>query len=171
VSETNAERLRRLRAEAVAKGLCYTCRCRPVRPGTRYCESCYANVKKNQTAAYTKRKRDGLCPTCGGAKDRGKIRCADCNEAERRLARARNDARYAAGICAYCENPRAFDRRSCDACLAAAKARTSAWRDRMMATKGLAWLQRRWQIGNRKQHRRRKLGLPPGSLRRKIMAA
>jgi len=40
----NAVYLKKLRMEAVARGLCYVCRCRVPRPGVRSCDECLARV-------------------------------------------------------------------------------------------------------------------------------
>lgn len=102
MKETNAERLRRLRAVAVAKGLCYVCRCRAVRTGTRYCEDCIVSANTRRGETYADRVARGVCPGCGGEPLPGLVLCvrhhARSLESRQRVYRRR----VAAGLCAAC---------------------------------------------------------------------
>jgi hypothetical protein len=78
---TNAEIIKALRLKAVARGLCYVCRCRFPRPGVRTCDECIARRRENGKGAgnpgrrrraarsskrrVAKRLLAGLCITCG----------------------------------------------------------------------------------------------------------
>lgn len=107
---TNAERLKKLRAEAVANGFCYVCRCRRPRPGVKTCDECLKRGKEYQAGpgivgrrrrgaraarrVWAKRSLDGLCIRCG------KITaveyyasCAKCLDEIANMQKARRDAR------------------------------------------------------------------------------
>lgn len=91
----NSELIKRLRADAVARGLCYTCRCRFPRPGVRNCDECLARGRRfahgpgrakarirtakatlGRTAA---RKAAGTCIRCGRrAAELGYSSCSVC---------------------------------------------------------------------------------------------
>lgn len=110
MKETNAQMLKRLRVDAVARGLCYMCRCRFPKPGRRICEDCkgrserWKNGTKKGIAArrmYNKkraarraaeRRLAGLCVQCGRRPlIPGYARCSVCLDS--RAARARSNAR------------------------------------------------------------------------------
>lgn len=80
---TNAEYLKQLRAAAAVKGLCYSCRARPCKPGLRRCQVCLdasyayrtsnpkgikAEASRNRASASRRRARyraSGMCHQCG----------------------------------------------------------------------------------------------------------
>lgn len=101
--ERNAETLKRLRANAAARGLCYMCRCRFPRPGVRNCDECLRRV-------YERRKfGKGL-------------------EAQRRHGRKRNarrsSERKVAGLCRCGRRPPLSGYASCSVCLDYTAAKT-----------------------------------------------
>lgn len=103
MSETNAQRLKRLRADAAARGLCYVRRLRHPRPGVRSCDDCLRRVKEVQS------KGRGLL----GRRRRGA-------RADARLTATR----IAAGLCPRCGlRPPLAGYRACGACLD----RNAAW--------------------------------------------
>jgi hypothetical protein len=112
--ETNAETLRRARAEAVARGKCYTCRLRDVRPGTRYCDAC---IKR--TADYKVKIAYKKCTRCGAElHGRDALLCTACMHKGTARNRRASDALVAAGICGRCGmQPVAPGHRQCVACL------------------------------------------------------
>lgn len=113
----NAQTLKRLRAEAVAQGLCFVCRCRPVKPFTRYCLECLERSRTQKRKTTKKRRNRRLCTACGGPRPRGQRRCDRCNEIEAARERDRLGRRYREGICARCEAARLPDRTMCAMCL------------------------------------------------------
>ena len=66
-----------------------------------------------KSRTFAKRRRDGLCPHCGGAPTPGKATCLACLERQRAVYADRR----ARGIC-YCGRPRTEGRTRCDPCLA-----------------------------------------------------
>lgn len=94
----NAETLKRLRAEAAAKGRCYVCRCRPQKPGAKTCVECLARVAARKVKCVA----DGLCP-CG--KPRGKGLTYYCRRCAARNSKGnlrRADRLIAKGLCRHC---------------------------------------------------------------------
>lgn len=73
-SMPQADYLRRLRADAVKRGLCYVCRCRAPRPGLKCCDECIARSGGRKTNLRRKRR----CLDCGRARDSKRMRCARC---------------------------------------------------------------------------------------------
>lgn len=61
VKGSNAAYLKRLRAAAVARGLCYVCRCRVPRPGVRTCDDCLERGRRDKSkgAGLESRRRHG----------------------------------------------------------------------------------------------------------------
>ncbi len=112
--ESNADRLRRYRLAAVAKGRCYSCRARPVRPGTRYCEDCFDRVNKHQKAIAYKR-----CQSCyADVRGRKALLCAACTTRSSATARIWADRKTAKGLCDRCGNrPLLTGHRGCVDCL------------------------------------------------------
>ena len=127
---TNAENLRRLRQEAVAKGLCYQCRCRPVKPSTRYCVECVANNRDYDNRRRKQRARSGLCTECGTILvDTKYKRCDACNrEDSEALAR-----RILSGKCASCRNDQVPGHTLCQECLDYQKAYEKQRREKRRA--------------------------------------
>ncbi len=133
----NAETIRRLRREAIARGDCYACRCRPVKAGSRYCVDCL----KRGDVFVAKRIAKRLCFACGvrlprSSKDRRFKRCQRCrNKALVRDAPAQamqRDAAIANGICGRCRTrPLKHPRKQCAECLLAG---TQRQRDLYRAT-------------------------------------
>ena len=96
--ESNAEMLRRLRADAVARGLCYQCRHRPAKPGTRYCAEC---IKR--AADYAKSIAYKKCQSCGvDVSARNRLQCSACErkDIERNLRVSME--RVQRGMCGRC---------------------------------------------------------------------
>lgn len=111
---SNAERLRVLRADAVARGLCFTCRCRAVRAGTRYCDVCIQRAADYKASiAYVK------CETCGAdVRGRGTLACDACTAKDTARATARRADFLARGLCGSCGlKPCYLDRSECSDCL------------------------------------------------------
>jgi hypothetical protein len=116
IKETQAERLRRYRDAAIARGLCCICRCRPAKPGARYCVYCMGKAAERKRAEFGKR-----CQNCWSVlrgKRRGKALCARCVERDTDRNRRRGEVDTAAGICLRCRRePIASGHRHCTACL------------------------------------------------------
>ena len=119
--ETNAERLRRLRAEAVAAGLCLECRKRRPRTGVKTCDVCI-----ERSAQRDERYRAaGLC-VCGRRPRKGLKMCALCrghgSSSQRRVRRRKR----AEGTCTHhgCNAPAMLDRTMCGVHLALNAQRT-----------------------------------------------
>lgn len=62
---TNAEMIKRLRVQAAARGDCYTCRCRPAKPGRRNCQQCLDDVRGRRELLRAARRDQGRCIHCG----------------------------------------------------------------------------------------------------------
>ena len=114
---TNAENLKRLRLAAVAKGLCYMCRCRPTREGVRNCDHCIR--KGNEYTAKTRAKRDRQhrCTECGRERPRGRKRCLPCHERTMAAQRARREQRKRDGLCTRCDLTAETGKTMCGPCL------------------------------------------------------
>ncbi len=122
-TEGNAAYLRRLRQEAVARGDCYDCRCRPVKPGCRYCTDCMTRTKTTK-AKWAGRK----CLNCGVAVRR-RQRCRSCTAKDTARSKKRADTAAAGGICFRCKKrPLQPGRKQCTGCLDALAARVLARR-------------------------------------------
>lgn len=120
----NAELIRRLRAEAVARGDCLECRCRPAATGRRTCTVClekHAERKKAYTAV-------GLC-RCGRRPVTGLTTCAGCTERRDESIARRYWKRRLRGLCAAfgCARPARPGRACCESCAAAAVVRAVEW--------------------------------------------
>jgi hypothetical protein len=91
--ESNAEMLRRHRAEARAKGICATCRARPAKLPCSSCQDCIDRTK----ASKAKLRKQGQCITCGERSTT--VQCLRCmrERRERQL-----DLCLANGKCARC---------------------------------------------------------------------
>lgn len=110
--ESNADMLRRLRLAAVARGDCYQCRCRPVKPGRRYCQECL-----DRTGAYLASIRYRKCQTCGKPW-RKTLLCPDCTAKNAKRVRAHWDERIASGLCGACgKSPLVAEKTMCLPCL------------------------------------------------------
>ena len=126
MKETNAELLRRLRAEAVADHLCYGCRLRPPNHGFKACEVCLA-YKRRRLAKFKKRK---LCK-CGRRRQRSRRSCARCLERARASREKRRIEKRGARICPCCSDPVAPGRAACEHHLGTQAARARRrWRRR-----------------------------------------
>ena len=92
---SNAERLRRLRADAVARGFCMTCWIRRPRLGVKTCDVCLDHGK----AIVQARRARGGCSRCGAVL-RGRIKlCRRCQKARRAFDQRRLQRRIVAGEC------------------------------------------------------------------------
>ncbi len=113
----NAEYLKKLRAEAAARGDCYICRCRPATEGRRNCQHCIDLARIKAREMYATNPKKGLCTLCNRPRVRGIRTC----EMHREAARARNSSRYyeavASGRCGSCKKPDASSNALCRACL------------------------------------------------------
>lgn len=104
--ETNAQQLKRYRADATARGLCYVCRCRFPRPGVKTCDECLERVRKRKATAKVRKS------------ERPRRRA----QTARRLARLK-----AAGLCIACGRVPPIDGyASCSVCLDKIAARVTA---------------------------------------------
>jgi len=101
---SNAMRLRQYRADAVARGDCYACRCRPVKPGTRYCSACIQRAADYaDSIAYKK------CQTCGVALNgRRALLCERCTASNTAHGAKVAAGRKAQGICVRCGKRESF---------------------------------------------------------------
>lgn len=120
--ESNADRLRRYRLAAVADGRCYTCRCRPVKLGARYCAECI-------TAAHDYRKSIAYekCTHCGAELNgRKALLCVACMRKSSKRFQQRVAARVTAGICGRCGKNPLKSESQCVGCL-------DEMRDRILA--------------------------------------
>lgn len=118
----NAETIKRLRAEAVERGLCYVCRFRFPRPGVRTCDECLARVaghkrgsgrvkanaaSSRRTARIVEQRRlAGLCSSCGRRQiEPGRVSCSVCLDVLAAAAierRERSGATRSSGRCSVC---------------------------------------------------------------------
>lgn len=114
ILESNAERLRRYRADAVARGLCYVCRARDVKLGTRYCEVCLEKGRKYQESIAYKR-----CQTCGvDLNGRKALLCVECTAKSSAGYRRMWNRRVADGTCGRCgKRPLHQGHKQCVSCL------------------------------------------------------
>ncbi len=121
--ETNAETIKRLRAGAVAQGLCYQCRLHPVKPGTRYCPGCL-----QRSDDYIDSIRYRKCQTCGkDVRKRKRLLCRGCSAKYATYQRVRAAAAVANNLCPRCEkHPSHPDRILCALCLDENKDRVAA---------------------------------------------
>lgn len=123
---TNAELLRRLRAEAKAKGMCGTCRARPAEAGHLTCGECLRRPR----ACEQKNRAAGKC-LCGGELVGGFRRCKRCRDRAAKQQRRLAEARRAAGVCvhALCAEPPVLGRVRCAEHLAQEAARAKRQHD------------------------------------------
>lgn len=110
---SNAEALRALRADAVARGLCQECRCRSPRDGVKTCDVCLQRAKDR----VEERRLRGKCD-CGRRPVRGKAACRRCIDDRIPRDARRYAKRVNAGVCPRCNKaPPAPNRKQCAACL------------------------------------------------------
>jgi len=120
VKETNAERLRRLRADAVSNGKCQQCRLRPAKPGCVTCIECLDDNAARKEKNIKKRR----CP-CGKKRVRGKLYCVTCAANRSQRSKERREALLIARLCIQCQlRPAMTRRKRCHECLALECART-----------------------------------------------
>lgn len=125
---SNAETLRRLRAKAVASGLCYTCRARPVRGDSRYCAECFRRGRDYKSSiAY---KKCLSCCTDIVSSDRAGLLCRPCQDKYNHGQASHRLSLVDAGLCYRCGNPAEPDRTQC-----AKHLRESAKREREARSK------------------------------------
>lgn len=129
---TNAEKLRALRAEAIARGDCYVCRCRPAKLGRRNCQHCIDRARESRLKAAEAWRRAGLCPHCGKKPSPGRVHC----DVHRLKANERNARKYhdaiERGLCTRCKRRLAVDRIHCVKCAAEWSAYVKARRERLI---------------------------------------
>lgn len=127
----NAQRVRELRAAAVASGLCQECRCRPTREARKTCQVC----SDRRVARRRAREEAGLC-RCGAQAEPGRKKCGPCADERSALSVLNTAVRASQGICAWqggCDRPAAPDRRMCTDHLNRASAHARARRARLRA--------------------------------------
>jgi hypothetical protein len=109
-SLSNAEYLRDLRQIAVANGLCYVCRARPVVPAKRHCQACLDRSRATKQANVDA----GLC-ACGRRTLPRMARCQRCADRHSKRAKVARVEKIDSGICAMsgCTSPRHPDRTLC----------------------------------------------------------
>ncbi len=88
---TNAEDIKRRRAEAKLRGDCSTCMSRPAKLGRLTCQSCLDATK----AAKVELRAESRCDRCRRATG-GTVRCSPCSAA---MHRRYTDRKKAAGKC------------------------------------------------------------------------
>lgn len=100
------ERLRgeRRRIESKATGKCSSCGTRPRVKDRSRCSICLAGSTASTRRTARKRKREGLCQTCGKAPMDGKTICHDCSARATRICAANYHQRRAEGKCSYCNS-------------------------------------------------------------------
>ncbi len=110
----NADIVRKLRADAVARGLCMTCRIRRPREGVKTCDVCLGG-KKDIIQAHRAR---GRC-RCGASIAGRRFRqCSRCRRADRLSYRRRRDRLSAVGMCLIHPSvPVALGHTRCSSCL------------------------------------------------------
>lgn len=95
--ETNAQRLRRLRADAVEQGRCSVCRLRTPKLGNKVCDFCVGQ-SADRAQVY---RAQGLCG-CGN-KRAGKLKtCTTCTTTKRKAGRKAVAKAIAHGKCPAC---------------------------------------------------------------------
>lgn len=94
MTRVNAERLRELRAKAVAEGRCQQCRARPAKPRCVTCQHCLDARKDRKKRNVS----SGLCK-CGRAPAEGTLACASCTEIASKRDQRRRARNIADGVC------------------------------------------------------------------------
>lgn len=128
MKETNAERLRRLRADARANGMCGECRARKAKPGRSTCVVCL----ERQAVRVEKHPGYGLC-RCGAMPVIGMASCQKCLDRGSDRDRRRRRVKQATGECMTCSHDRAPNRSQCMQCLAKSAHKQKALRARAIA--------------------------------------
>jgi hypothetical protein len=112
--ETNAEILRRLRAEAVARGDCMECRGRPAIAGRKHCRTCL----DRQAARKARNRAEGRC-ACGRPTRHGRTACVACANSQARSGQRILERRRNNGLCMRCGAwPALTDQTMCAVCSA-----------------------------------------------------
>lgn len=112
---TNAEYIKALRLRAVAEGKCYQCRCRPQKPGARYCVECMERNRTRERANYYKRCINCRCNLQSTWR---RLLCPGCSHERNERTREERQKLKASGICSHCgKQPAAPRRLQCLACL------------------------------------------------------
>jgi hypothetical protein len=119
----NAETVQRLRADAVGRGFCMTCRIRRPRPGVKTCDVCLDRKRDRKRAVLQARRAQGRCKCGAVLRNRRFKQCPQCRKTARArrpadlIRRLRADA-VASGLCMTCRirQPRPGVR-TCDVCL------------------------------------------------------
>ena len=126
MSQPNSERLKRYREAARARGDCYLCRCRPVKPGTIHCQECLYRIRVSKKRLDAKRRAKRQCPGCGGKPARGRVTCEACRASVREMAARRRDRLKAEGKCIHCRLQAEPQKTYCAKCLASMVERNTA---------------------------------------------
>lgn len=92
------------RAKAAAESKCSSCYKRPNEEGKSKCSQCLNAAAASQRRKAGKRKRAGLCPSCGEPVMPDKVVCAPCSRRTTETSAKRYHERRAAGKCSYCDN-------------------------------------------------------------------
>ena len=100
------ERIRKIRAELRARGICTRCHKRPAGEGRLICKPCVSATTANKAVLREKWKaKGGNCVSCGVAITGGIFKCRRCNQyAVKWLRRKRKEWR-AKGLCYGCGRP------------------------------------------------------------------
>lgn len=106
--ESNAAYIRRLRAEAVAKGLCQQCRMRQAKQDCVTCQHCL-DANRDRRLAY---RGVDLC-NCGRKPTPGLVTCKWCRERVAVWGVEHREQRVVKGICLMCPDAAATDRKLC----------------------------------------------------------
>lgn len=125
MASRNAEILKRLRAEAAANGLCYICRCRPVKPSRRSCVECLERGRLTKQRLVA----EGRC-ACGAERGRGSRSCDRCMDRDNARQARYTQRRIDDGLCRRCPAPAKPGCKHCDDCIAKASKYTSNFRRR-----------------------------------------
>lgn len=111
--------LKQLRIEALAKGLCYECRCRPIKSiGIKRCVECLARVHERRRRRIRNRPR-GECSLCTRPNLRGLTVCAHHKQQKSTSQKRNLNKRKARGQCVRCNEQARPGKTMCEQCAAA----------------------------------------------------
>jgi hypothetical protein len=133
IGESNADRLKRLRVEAAAKGLCYVCRCRPRKLGRKSCQECLDRVYAGKAERSERRRKEGACVTCGRERVPDLVHCARCRDRFNASCTARYHAAAERKLCRRCRRVVVVDGTLCAGCVVVSAAATKSMRERRRA--------------------------------------
>jgi hypothetical protein len=116
----------RRQARLLAAGLCVKCGHVEPAPGGKTCLPCRVKLTAQLHRGLGNpkaRKAQGLCPTCGGEPETGKVHCFYCLSSARANSKRLNRDRVAAGVCYRCGGELDDRWKSCSKCRAHRNAR------------------------------------------------